>query len=81
MLRVKQGGIKYHFLSFWYDSAGDWTQVSRAKCEHSNPHVKMVSIQYTENVIKYDNHLKNVGIFNERNSVIINLINSFWAIL
>ena len=20
MLRVKQGGVKYHFLSFWYDS-------------------------------------------------------------
>ena len=23
MLSVKQGGIKYHFLSFWYDSAWD----------------------------------------------------------
>ena len=23
MLRVKQGGIKYHFLSLWYDSAWD----------------------------------------------------------
>ena len=23
MLRVKQGGIKYHFLSLWYDLAWD----------------------------------------------------------
>ena len=36
MLNVKQGGIKYHFLSLWYDSTGDWTQVSQAIGEHSN---------------------------------------------
>ena len=36
MLSVKQGGIKYHFLSLWYDSTWDWTQVSRAIGEHSN---------------------------------------------
>ena len=24
MLSVKQGGIKYHFLSLWYDSTWDW---------------------------------------------------------
>ena len=29
MLSVKQGGIKYHFLSLWYDSTWDWTPVSR----------------------------------------------------
>ena len=34
MLSVKQGGIKYHFLSLWYDSTWDWTQVSRAIGEH-----------------------------------------------
>ena len=28
MLSVKQGSIKYHFLSFWYDSTWDWTLVS-----------------------------------------------------
>ena len=28
MLSVKQGSIKYHFLSLWYDSTWDWTQVS-----------------------------------------------------
>ena len=38
MLSVKQGGIKYHFLSLWYDSTWDWSQVSRAICEHSNHH-------------------------------------------
>ena len=36
MLSVKQGGIKYHFFSLWYDSTWDWTQVSRAIGEHSN---------------------------------------------
>ena len=36
MLSVKQGGIKYHFLSLWYDSTWDWTEVSRAIGEHSN---------------------------------------------
>ena len=30
---VKQGGIKYHFLSLWYDSTGDWTPVSQTICE------------------------------------------------
>ena len=37
MLSVKQGGIKYHFLSLWYDATWDWTQVSRAIGEHYNP--------------------------------------------
>ena len=36
MPSVKQGGIKYHFLSLWYDSTWDWTQVSWAIGEHSN---------------------------------------------
>ena len=35
MLSVKQGGIKYHFLSLWYDSTWDWTPVSRTIDEHS----------------------------------------------
>ena len=36
ILGVKQGGIQYHFLSFWYDSTWDWTLVSQAIGEHSN---------------------------------------------
>ena len=35
MLRVKQGGIKYHFLSLWYDSTWGWTLVSWTFGEHS----------------------------------------------
>ena len=35
MLSVKQGGIKYHFLCFWYDLKWDWTPVSRTIAAHS----------------------------------------------
>ena len=28
MPSVKQGSIKYHFMSLWYDSTWNWTQVS-----------------------------------------------------
>ena len=35
MLSFKQEGIKYHFLSLWYDSNWDWTSVSRVIGEHS----------------------------------------------
>ena len=35
MLNVKQEGIKYHFLSLWYDSTWDWTPLSRAINKHS----------------------------------------------
>ena len=38
MQSVKQGGIKYHFLSLWYDSTWDLTPVSRAIGKHSNPY-------------------------------------------
>ena len=34
MLSIKQGDIKYHFLSFWDDSTWDWTPVSRTIGEH-----------------------------------------------
>ena len=30
MLSIKQGSIKYYFLSFWYDLIRDWTPVYRA---------------------------------------------------
>ena len=43
MLSVKQGGIKYHFLSLWYDSTWDWTQVSRAIGEHSNRYAQILT--------------------------------------
>ena len=44
MLSVKQGGIKYHFLRFWYDSTSDWTRASRAISEHFNHYTNF----YTE---------------------------------
>ena len=44
MLRVKQGGIKYHFLSFWYDSTWDWTPVSLAIGKHLAHYVDMFKL-------------------------------------
>ena len=40
MLSIKKRRIKYHFLSLWYDSISDWTQVFRAIGEDSNHHIK-----------------------------------------
>ena len=50
MLSVKQGSIKYHFLSLWYDSTWDWTQISRVIGEHSNHYanVKIVKQKWKE---------------------------------
>ena len=36
MLRVKQGGIKHHFLSFCYDLTWDWTPVYQAIGGHTH---------------------------------------------
>ena len=36
ILSIKQGGIKYHFLSLWYNSTWDWTPVSRTIDKHSS---------------------------------------------
>ena len=44
MLSFNQRGIKCHFLSLWYDSIWDWTQVSKAIGEHSNHYTK---VRYT----------------------------------
>ena len=53
MLSVKQGGIKYHFLSLWYDSTWDWTQVTRAISEYSNHHadVRLVGLESSKSDI------------------------------
>ena len=45
MLSVKQGGIKYHFLSLWYDSTWDWTLVFQAIGKHSNHHAKKKAVK------------------------------------
>ena len=36
VLSVKQRGIKYHFLSLWYDLTWDWTTISRTIDKHTN---------------------------------------------
>ena len=36
MLSIKQGSVKYHFLSLWYDSTWDWTLIFQAIGEHSS---------------------------------------------
>ena len=64
MLNVKQGGIKYHFFSFLYDSTWDWTQVSWAIGKQSNHYAnvelctainKHQNIEiYTEKISKHD---------------------------
>ena len=43
MLSVKQGSVMYHFLSLWYNSTRNWTQVSRAIGEHSNHYANVNS--------------------------------------
>ena len=53
MLSVKQGGIKYHFLSLWYDSTWDWTQVSRAIGEHSLSYLVVDEMRYNLEKAKY----------------------------
>ena len=35
LLSVKQGGIKYNFLSLWYDLTWDWTPASQTVGKHS----------------------------------------------
>ena len=45
MLSVKEGVIKYNFLSLWYDSTWDLTPVSQAIGEYSThrPLTKLMS--------------------------------------
>ena len=42
MLSVKQGDIKYHFLSLWYDLTCDWILVSWAIDKHSTPPAQII---------------------------------------
>ena len=45
LLSVKHGGIKYHFLSLWYDLTWDWTLVCQTIGKHST--------HYTSGWLKY----------------------------
>ena len=53
MLSVKQGGIKYYFLSLWYDSTWHWTQVSRAIGKHSNHYANVPLNVYNEDTFEF----------------------------
>ena len=48
MLSIKQGGIKNHFLSFWYDLTWYWALVSRTIGEHSACYVNEAILQTKE---------------------------------
>ena len=66
MLSVKQGGIKNHFLSLWYDSTREWTPVSRAlrvpgvgdSCDQLKIiwHQKIIFIQWLPGVNSFSLH-------------------------
>ena len=58
MLSVKQGGMKYHFLSLRYDLTWDWTPVSRTICEYSS--------DYDNETV---NHIKTEGNWHKRNTI------------
>ena len=70
MLSVKQGGIKCHFLSLWYDSTWDWTPVSRAigKHYHLYLYIKFQAIKVIVIILIIYN--KNVIISNKKQHLI-----------
>ena len=47
VLSAKQGAIKYHFLSIWYDLTWDQTLVSQAIGKHSTHKAKESMIMDT----------------------------------
>ena len=52
ILSIKQGGIKFHFMSLWLDSTWDWTPISWAFAEHSiNKTRGSVIYLYKENLV------------------------------
>ena len=53
MLSVKQGGIKYHFLSLWYDSTWDRTSVSWTIGEHSLNHIIVYNLYVLDRNTRY----------------------------
>ena len=52
MLSFKQGSIKYHFLSLWYDSTWYWTQVSLTIGVYAKS--QMTSLIYTPLMMAQD---------------------------
>ena len=44
---VKQGGIKYHFKSLWYDVTRERTQVSQPIGEHSTHSTELIITKFS----------------------------------
>ena len=63
MMSVKQGSIKYHFFSLWYDSTWDWTQVSRAIGKHSNHYERSNAPSLHPGVVAIENFSKKLLAF------------------
>ena len=57
MVNVKQGGIKYHFLSLWYDSAWKWTPVYQTIGKHSTHLVQKKKILESDFKAEYITYL------------------------
>ena len=64
MLSVKQGSVKYHFFSLWYDWTWDWTKVSRAIGEQSNHYANVRLIGLVDKV--FDNGRRDLGSIPDR---------------
>ena len=58
MLSVKQRGIKYYFLSLWYDSNEDWTHFSGTIAKHSYHYANWL-VHYVYMYLKPENNLHN----------------------
>ena len=50
LLSVKQGGIKYHFWSLWYDSTWDWTPISRTIYSCANKWLLNRNVYFKPNI-------------------------------
>ena len=66
MLSIKQGSIKYHFLSLWYDSNWDWTRVSQtiqpmARCIYI--YIYIYRYMEVNSIKESDNMEKNCTVF------------------
>ena len=80
MLSAKQGGIKYHFLSLWYDSTRDWTPVSRAIVKHSSAEHVCVQQRDGNSDLTADNkkvHNPRYWACNLQQKVILGLVSLF----
>ena len=67
---VKKGGLKYHFLSLWYDSTWDWTPFSGTIGKHSTHEANgLVNVQRFRlktinfNIIEIHEHIEGTPLW------------------